>query len=71
MTNMALIECSQNMSNATLTLENCFGQKIISVSGIKGRRVSISRENMTSGVYLMKLMENGGIIASKRLVISD
>ncbi|MDO8604293.1 MAG: T9SS type A sorting domain-containing protein [bacterium] len=57
--------------NATLTVDNCFGQTVAQIKNINGRTVTLSRDNLASGLYFVRLTEENKTIAVDKLVISD
>lgn len=59
------------LHNATLTVDNCFGQTVKQIKNINGHTVLRSRENLASGLYFFRLKENNKTIAVDKLVITD
>jgi hypothetical protein len=57
--------------NVTLTVDNCFGQTVAQIKNINGQTVVFSRDNLTSGLYFVRLTEENKIIAVDKLVITD
>ena len=57
--------------NATLTVDNCFGQTVAQIKNINGQTVVFSRDNLASGLYFIRLTEENKIIAVDKLVIVD
>ena len=57
--------------NATLTIDNCFGQTVKEIKNINGQTVTFSRDNLASGLYFVRLTEENKIIAVDKLVITD
>ncbi|MBI4929604.1 MAG: PKD domain-containing protein [Bacteroidetes bacterium] len=64
--------------NATLTVDNCFGQIVAQIKNISGQTVTFSRDNLPSGLYFIRLTEENGYpslrdktIAAGKLVITD
>ncbi|MBK9285671.1 MAG: M20/M25/M40 family metallo-hydrolase [Sphingobacteriaceae bacterium] len=57
--------------NANLTLNNCFGQTIKEINNISGNTVTISRDNLPSGLYFIRLTQDNKIITVDKLVITD
>ncbi|MFA6262103.1 MAG: T9SS type A sorting domain-containing protein [Bacteroidia bacterium] len=56
--------------NATLTLDNCFGQTVKQINNISGQTVTFSRDNLPCGLYLLRLTE-GTKIHMAKVVIAD
>lgn len=65
------IQTIGNLQNATLTIYNSFGQTLKQVKNISGQTVSLSRDNLASGLYSIRLAEENKIIAVKKLIITD
>ncbi|MBI3501606.1 MAG: T9SS type A sorting domain-containing protein [Bacteroidetes bacterium] len=49
------------LHNATLTVDNCFGQTVAQIKNINGRTVTFSRDNLASGLYFVRLTEENNI----------
>jgi len=65
------IESVGNLKNATLTIYNSYGQTLKEVKNISGQTVSLSRENLPSGLYFIKLTEENKSIAVEKILITD
>jgi hypothetical protein len=59
------------LHNATLTVDNCFGQTVKQIKNIRGQTVTLSRDNLPSGLYFIRLMQEGKILATDKLIIAD
>ena len=66
-----VLQTDHILSSATLTVYNSFGQTVAQINNISGQTVSLSRNNLPSGVYYIWLTEENNIIAIDRLVIVD
>ncbi|MCU0435609.1 MAG: T9SS type A sorting domain-containing protein [Bacteroidia bacterium] len=67
----ATIEADKNLHNATLTVYNLLGQKVIQINNINGQTYSLSRGNLESGHYFVWLLDGDGTLAVTKLVITD
>ncbi len=65
------INSNKNLENATLTIYNQYGESLMQVKNISGQTVSLSRDNLPSGIYFIRLTEENKIIAADKLIISD
>jgi Secretion system C-terminal sorting domain len=65
------IQTIGNLKNATLTICNSYGQTVKQVKNISGQTVSLSRDNLPSGLYFIRLTEENKIIAVDKLLITD
>ena len=59
------------LKNATLTIYNCFGQAVKEIKNISGQTAILSRDDLASGLYFVRLTEGNKIIAADKLVITD
>jgi Secretion system C-terminal sorting domain len=57
--------------NATLMVCNYFGQTVKQIKNISGQTVTFSRDNLPSGLYFIRLMQDNKLIATEKLVIID
>lgn len=58
-----------HLSNATLTVVNYLGQPIKQINHISGQNVTISREELVSGLYFVRLTEANKLVAQAKLLI--
>lgn len=66
-----VIQTSVNLKNASLTICNSYGQIVKRVENISGQTISVSRDNLASGLYFIRLTEEDKIMAVEKLVITD
>lgn len=66
-----IIQINSNLKNASLTICNSYGQIVKQVKNISGQMISLSRENLPSGIYFMKLLEENKTIGVEKLIITD
>jgi hypothetical protein len=50
---------------------NCFGQTVKQIENIRGQTVVLSRDNLASGLYFVRLTEDKTLISADKLVIAD
>jgi hypothetical protein len=67
----ATVETSYDLKNASLTLYNAYGQALKHVNNISGQTISLSRDNLPSGLYIIHLTQDNKIIATDKLIITD
>ena len=65
------IQFSTPVYKAELNIYNTYGQLIKQIENISGQEIQLSRNNLPSGVYFFKLIENNKIIEADKLIISD
>ncbi|MFC2111468.1 T9SS type A sorting domain-containing protein, partial [Bacteroidota bacterium] len=54
-----------------LHVYNVNGQEVKEISNIAGNTITLNRDNLLSGVYFVRLIENNKVIVSERIVIAD
>lgn len=59
------------MKNATLRIFDLSGQLVRTASGISGEIVTISRNGLAAGIYFVRLEQDGKIVATEKMVITD
>jgi hypothetical protein len=60
-----------HLQNASLTLNNSLGQMIKQINNISGTEVVLLRERLPAGVYFLRLVQEGIIIAAKKIIVKD
>ncbi len=43
------------LNNATLTVDNCFGQTVAQIKNISGQTITFNQDNLPSGLYFVRL----------------
>lgn len=66
-----ILQLDKNLSNATLSVENIFGQTVTEINNISGQRLTLQRNNLPAGVYFIRLKEDHKQIATKKILIID
>ena len=64
-----IMQTDNILNNATLTVDNCFGQIVKQLKNISGQTVTLHCENLPSGMYFLRLAENNKIILVEKLLI--
>ena len=59
------------LKDASLTVYNLNGKAVKEIKNISGREVILLRENLPSGFYFIRLIQNNNIIETKKLVVVD
>ena len=59
------------LTNATLVVENCFGQTVMQINNISSQMVVLSRNNLVNGLYIVRLTQDEQVIATKKLLITE
>ncbi len=71
LTTSATIQTSGNLSNASLTIFNAYGQTIKQMKNISGHTITFSRENLPNGLYFFQLTDENKIIAIEKVLVCD
>jgi hypothetical protein len=66
-----VLQTDQPFHNATLTVNNCFGQTVKQIKHISGQMVTLHRDQLPCGLYFIWLTQGNKLIASDKLVITD
>ena len=59
------------LNNAKLAIYNSMGQQIKQINGITGQTFTLRRDNLTSGLYYLILIQDNQTIATGKLIITD
>ena len=62
---------TRQLKNATLSVENCFGQTVMQIINLNEQSVILSRHNLPNGLYFLRLNEGSRLIAAKKIIIND
>jgi hypothetical protein len=65
------LQCDHNLSNAKIELVNVFGQTVKQVKNISGHSITLRRDNLPSGMYFLRLIEDSRLIATKKIILTD
>lgn len=59
------IEINYSMQNALLIVYNVFGKIVNQLNNLNGKIIQVDRNNLSTGVYFFKLIENGKVLTGK------
>jgi hypothetical protein len=65
------LEAEDLFHNASLTIYNSYNQLVKQIDNFSGKILLIDRNNLSSGVYFVHLIQNDQQIAVKKLIITD
>ena len=65
------LESENILNGAVLTLLNSNGQQVRQVANIAGQKISLNRDGLPAGLYLVQLTENNLVIYSNKIVFKD
>jgi Secretion system C-terminal sorting domain len=63
------IDSQSALQNASLKIYNTQGQLVKEVSNFSGKKLTVRREKLCSGLYLAQLFEEGKLIKTSKLVV--
>lgn len=67
----ALIQSDKILKDAKLTVYNSIGQQVKQSGNITGHSVTVFRDNLPGGIYIVHLTENDKTVATSKIVITD
>lgn len=65
------IQTKKNFQNTTLTLYNSFGQSVMQINNISGKTTTLYRDNLSGGLYFIRLTEEDKVIYADKIIITD
>ena len=60
-----------SFKDATLTIYNSFGTPVRQVKNISGQTITLQRENLSSGLYFLRLTQENKTLRTDKLVVID
>ena len=69
--NELVISSEKRFNNSTLLMYNAIGQIVKQIDHLSGNKISLTRENLTGGLYLIQLFENGKLVTSEKILVND
>jgi hypothetical protein len=69
--NEANLQSDIQLNNATLTIENCIGQIVKQQINLSGKSIVISRDNLQSGLYILRLKYDDNSTLTRKIFIAD
>jgi hypothetical protein len=65
------IQLTNGVINATLRIYDLNGRQVKQINNISGRAITLQRDNLQSGFYFMRLMQNNKLSSTYKLSIID
>lgn len=59
------------LHDATLTLYNCFGHTVKHMKNINGQSMVLPRNELSAGLYIIRIQDDNKTIATNKIVITD
>jgi Secretion system C-terminal sorting domain len=66
-----VLKTENSLNNATITVDNIFGRTVKQMDNISGQSIVFERDNLPSGLYLIRIMQNSKVISTNKIVITD
>ncbi len=66
-----VLQSDKTLINATLTVNNIFGQMVTQIENIDGPSVVFPRGTLASGLYVARLTQENKTIATQKLIITE
>ena len=66
-----VLQTNNLLHNATLTVNNCFGQTVKEIRNISGQTITLQRDNLPSGLYFTRVTQDNKVISKDKFVIAD
>lgn len=63
------IDSGYTLQNANLKLYDTRGQFVREFTNLSGRKITLNRENLSSGLYFAQLFENGQVVKTAKLIV--
>ncbi len=60
-----------NLKNSTLTVYNSTGKQVKQMKNISGQTITLHRDNLSNGLYFIRLTQDNKLITADKLVITD
>lgn len=65
------LQTKNMIKNATLTIYNLQGQAVKQICNLTGQTIIVHRDNLPSGQYFIRLVQDDKVIATDKLIITD
>lgn len=65
------LQMNKIFKNVTLTLYNTQGRQVKQINNISGQTISLQRDNLSSGLYFLQLIQDNKILTTDKIVITD
>lgn len=65
------LQVDESLTNATLIIYNLYGQQVKQIDNLTGKTFVIHRDNLSNGLYFLRLTQRTQVIGTHKLVISS
>lgn len=70
-TGLATLSSEIALNNASLIIVNTLGQQVKQINNLYGNEVALNRENLTAGLYFIRLVQGGKVVYTDKVVVND
>lgn len=67
----AILKTEKPLNNATLIIYNSFGQIVKQINNISEQTITLNRDKLISGVYILRLSQDDRALTTSKLIITD
>jgi len=67
----ATLNSPTELNNASLQIYNSMGQMVRVIKNINGKKTILERNNLTSGLYFIRLSVDNNILSERKVIITD
>jgi len=67
----AVLQTDYPLTDANLTVYNCFGETVKQINNINGKSITFYRNNLSSGLYFLRLVQDKKDFIVKTILIVD
>jgi hypothetical protein len=64
-------QTAEDLKGASLTVYNSYGHLVKQIKNISGQSFTLAREDLSGGLYFIRLEQDGEILATDKLVVTD
>ena len=65
------MKLNKDLKNATLKIYNFIGHQVAELNGLNGQTITLYRDNLQNGMYLVQIIQDNKIIKSSKIIIND
>jgi photosystem II stability/assembly factor-like uncharacterized protein len=65
------MKLDKNLKNGALKIYNLIGQQVAELNGLNGQTITLYRDNLQNGMYLVQIIQDKQIIKSSKIIIND
>lgn len=65
------LQSQKSLNNATIYIYNLLGQQVKVIEHVYGQTIKLDLGNLSSGAYLVHLMEDNELTATEKLIVTD